>query len=371
MAEYNPLFDAHVEPRPEDEDSLILTWAYYGENPEEFARDIAIEQSIEFPAAYVRSDEIVNNIIPRVLEITPDEGFSRIVMSFNPEIASPDFVQMLNVLFGNVSMKCDVRLIKIQFPETMLSGRGPKFGVSGIRALTHAESGAPVLASALKPMGLSTRAFCTVAEDFVARGMHIIKDDHGLANQKFAPFCERVRYVSQCVSEANAKYGRHTLYAPNISGPVDKILERAFFAKEAGAGALMIAPGLMGYDAIRVLRDANGLDLPILSHPSFLGMCALNPHQGFTHAIAFGTLNRLAGADVIIFPNHGGRFAFSLAECQSIFDASLGDDLSVPPSLPAPAGGMKTENIAKIVQAYGTSDFVALIGGDMYKKFAI
>ncbi|MBQ9395039.1 MAG: ribulose 1,5-bisphosphate carboxylase large subunit [Proteobacteria bacterium] len=366
---YNPLFDAHVEPRPDDDDSLILTWAYRGSDPESFARDIAVEQSIEFPAPYVRSREILDNVIPRILSIESDEGFARIRMSFNPEIARPDFVQLLNVLFGNVSMKDDVKLIDIQFPLCLTHNRGPRFGVDGIRQLTKAKPGSPVLASALKPMGLSVRAFCTVATRFVEMGMHIIKDDHGLSNQAYAPFEERVRDVSEAVALANEKYGRSCLYAPNISGPVDEIFDRARFAKKCGAGALMVAPGLMGYDVIRALRDAD-LGLPVLSHPSFLGMCALNPLQGMTHAIAFGTLNRLAGADVIIFPNHGGRFAFSKTACQSIFDASLGDSLDVLPSLPAPAGGMKVNNIEQIARDYGTAEFAALIGGDMYRQWA-
>lgn len=367
--DYNPLFDAHVEARPEDDDSLILTWAYYGRDPESFARDIAVEQSIEFPACYVRSEEILNNIVPRILSIEQNEGFSRIRMSFNPEIAGPDFVQLLNVLFGNVSMKNDVKLIDIEFPSCLTRGRGPRFGVDGIRRLTRALPDHPVLASALKPMGLSIRAFCTVAERFVEMGMHIIKDDHGLANQTFAPFEQRVREVSEAVALANQKYGRSCIYAPNISGPSDEILDRAKFAKECGAGALMAAPGLMGYDVIRALCDAE-IGLPILSHPSFLGMYAVNPMQGLTHAIAFGTLNRLAGADVIIFPNHGGRFAFSESACRSIFDASLHGKLDVPPSLPAPAGGMKVENIDRIAQNYGTNDFAALVGGDMYRQWA-
>ena len=366
---YNPLYDAHVDPRPADKDSLILTWAYRGSDPESFARDIAVEQSIEFPACYVRSHEILDDIVPRILSIDTDNGTARIRMSFNPEVARPDFVQFLNVIFGNVSMKDDVKLIDIEFPPCLTRGRGPRFGVQGIRRLTHAEPNSPVLASALKPMGLTVRAFCAVATRFVEMGMHIIKDDHGLANQAYAPFEERVRCVSEAVALANEKYGRSCLYAPNISGPVDEIFDRARFAKECGAGALMVAPGLMGYDTIRALCDTN-LGLPVLSHPSFLGMFALNPLQGMTHAIAFGTLNRLAGADVIIFPNHGGRFAFSKAACQSIFDASLGNSLDVPPALPAPAGGMKVGNIDKMAQDYGTNEFVALIGGDMYRQWA-
>ena len=367
---YNPLCDAHTLTRPKDRDSLVLTYHYFGQDPEGFARDIAVEQSIEFPVKYVRSEAILANIIPRVLSIKPIEGGSEIKLSFNPAVAGPDFVQFLNVLFGNISMKFDVKLVDIAFAPCMFECRGPRFGLEGIRALTHAEAGSPVLASALKPMGLETQAFAHIAASFVERGMHLIKDDHGLANQAFAPFKARVRAVSEAVAEANARLGRHTLYAPNISGPVEELMARAHFAKEAGAGALMVAPGLMGYDAIRALRADDTLALPILAHPSFLGMCALNPRQGLSYGIAFGTLNRYAGADVIIFPNHGGRFAFTLDDCREIFDASLSPNPMMKRALPAPAGGMKVENIGTIADTYRTHDFVALIGGDMYRPWA-
>lgn len=368
---YNPLCDAQPLGRPEDCDSLVLTYRYYGEDPEAFARDIAVEQSIEFPVKYVRAEAILTHIVPRILSIRPVSGATEIRLSFDPAVAGPDLVQFLNVLFGNISMKFDVRLVDISMPESMFVQRGPRFGVEGIRALTHAGADAPVLASALKPMGLTTRAFAHVAASFVERGMHLIKDDHGLADQAFAPFKERVRAVSEAVSEANAKYGRHTLYAPNISGPVEHLMARAHFAKEAGAGALMVAPGLMGFDAIRALRQDASLSLPILAHPSFLGMCALNPRQGISYGIAFGTLNRYAGADVVIFPNHGGRFAFTLDDCREIFEAALSPHAQMKRALPAPAGGMKAENIQAIADTYQTQDFVALIGGDMYRPWAV
>ncbi|MBQ8037384.1 MAG: ribulose 1,5-bisphosphate carboxylase large subunit [Proteobacteria bacterium] len=367
---YNPLCDVEPLRRPEDENSLKLTYHYFGEEPEEFARDIAVEQSIEFPVKYVRAREIMSEIVPRVQSIRPIASGYEIRLSFNPEVARPDFVQFLNVLFGNISMKFDVKLVDIEFPSCMFVDRGPRFGVEGIRALTHAEACAPVLASALKPMGLTARAFAQIASSFVERGMHLIKDDHGLADQSFAPFEARVRAVSEAVAEANAKYGRHTLYAPNISGPVETLMARAHFAKEAGAGALMVAPGLMGFDAIRALRQDATLSLPILAHPSFLGMCALDPRQGLSYGIAFGTLNRYAGADVVIFPNHGGRFAFTLQDCREIFEASLAPCVGMKRALPAPAGGMKVGNIPEIADTYQTQEFVALIGGDMYRPWA-
>ncbi|MCL2326425.1 MAG: RuBisCO large subunit C-terminal-like domain-containing protein [Proteobacteria bacterium] len=370
---YNPLTDDRATPRPPASEAFNLTYAYYGDDdPRAVAEAIGVEQSIEFPLPYVRSAAILEHVVPQCLSIDPHpaQAFCRIVLSYNPAVAGPDLVQCLNVLFGNIGMKEDIKLIGIEIPAGMMHGRGPRFGVSGIRSLTGVGPEAPVLASALKPMGLSPRALAHVAADFVSRGIHVIKDDHGISDQAFAPFDERVRAVGEAIGNANARHGMRTLYAPNLSAPIDMLFDRAHMAKEAGAGALMIAPGLVGFDVIRALRADNSLNLPILAHPSFLGPLALNPRQGLSYGITFGWLPRFAGADITIFPNHGGRFAFAQADCHSIFDAALTQAMPCLPCLPSPAGGMRTDKIPAIQADYGTADFMALIGGDMYAKWA-
>ena len=73
-----------------------------------------------------------------------------------------------------------------------------------------------------------------------------LKDDHGLTNQSFSPFKDRVLRCANAVQEANAKSGHHTIYAANVSGDGTDVLDRAHYAKEAGATALMVAPSLIG-----------------------------------------------------------------------------------------------------------------------------
>ena len=61
------------------------------------------------------------------------------------------------------------------------------------------------------------------------------------------------------------------MYAPCINAPAHLVLERARFAKRAGAGAVLMIPGLTGFDSMRLLADDDDFGLPIVAHPAMLG----------------------------------------------------------------------------------------------------
>jgi ribulose-bisphosphate carboxylase large chain len=143
-----------------------------------------------------------------------------------------------------------------------------------------------------------------------------------------------------------------------------EILPRASLAAEQGAGALMLAPGLCGFDALRLLASRKGPGLPILCHPALLGSFTAGSDSGLSHGLAYGLLPRFWGADASIFPNYGGRFSFSQASCREIAHACLHENPGLPASFPVPAGGMTLERVGEMVSFYG-NDAMLLIGGDL------
>ncbi|WP_454748255.1 RuBisCO large subunit C-terminal-like domain-containing protein [Ciceribacter selenitireducens] len=207
--------------------------------------------------------------------------------------------------------------------------------------------------SAIKPVGLSTAELARLAHDFALGGMHFVKDDHGLVDQKTSPFEERLMACVEAVGEANAKSGGRTSFVPNIAGPAPSIIERAKRAQEAGAGAGMIALALTGYDVVRTLAADPDFLLPIVAHPAFAGANVVSPDCGFSHRTFFGTLHRLMGVDAVIYPNFGGRFGFTLEECLSIATACAAD-LGGPRAIAAaPGGGMTFARVPEMREAYG------------------
>ncbi|PKO03823.1 MAG: ribulose 1,5-bisphosphate carboxylase large subunit [Chloroflexi bacterium HGW-Chloroflexi-5] len=331
------------------------------------AQDACIEQTVEFPADLLPAGDIPNHIIGRIEAVNKSfNDFNDITISYPVEDAGGDLVQLLNVIFGNTSIKPGIRVEKLILPTAILNKfQGPRFGRNGLRNLLKAPA-RPMLCSAIKPMGLTSEQFADQAFQFASGGIDIIKDDHGLADQPFAPFRERVARCAEAVQDANAKSGSHSIYMPSLGARADQIIEKAYYAKSVGAGGFLVPPGLVGFDIMRVLADDDSLALPIMMHPSMIGSFVTCPTTGFSHYTLFGQLTRLAGADATIYPNWGGRFAFSREECISIAAGSQEDLGHIKPIFPTPGGGMTIDRIPEMLDVYG-KDLFFLMGGGLHR----
>jgi len=276
-----------------------------------------------------------------------------------------EMTQFLNVIFGNTSLKPAIQVVQLHLPDSPIHYLpGPRFGIAGLRHLIGVPD-KPLLATALKPMGKSVQELADSAYRFALGGADIIKDDHGLTDQTFCPYESRVSACAAAVAKANQQTDKHCLYVANITAPVTDILRRAYFAKQAGAGGLLIAPGLTGFDMLRVLATESALNLPLIVHPALLGSFAIHPNSGFSQGLILGQLPRLAGADAAIYPNYGGRFSFSKTACQQIAENCQTVNGRYLPIFPMPAGGITLANIPNMLATYG-HDFIFLVGGALY-----
>jgi len=343
-------------------DRLIVTYAFSGENPQAMADLIRVEQTIEFPFE-LAAKWIQEEVVGKVEEITSSSDQKHtIVISYNPDVTGGELTQLLNVLWGNTSLFPGIRIVDLKIPDSILKNfKGPRFGISGLRQMFNAPT-RPLLTTALKPMGSDSRTLAEMARTLALSGFDIIKDDHSLANQPWALWKERVTLISRAVREANEITGRNSLYAPSLNLPFDQLHDAAHSAKELGAGALLVLPGITGFDSLRVIAADDSIGLPIQGHPSMLGSIVLSSDIGISHGIVFGTLMRLAGADISIFPNLGGRFSFSKDQCLEIVKYSRAELGSLKPTWISPAGGMTVERIPEMVEMYGL-DTSLLIGG--------
>ncbi|MDR1964724.1 MAG: hypothetical protein LBQ50_13195 [Planctomycetaceae bacterium] len=330
------------------------------------ATDICAEQTVEFPVRLLPSGVMPEKIVGRIEQFErKDETSWLATISYADEIAAGELTQFLNVVFGNISIKQGIQVVALRPSQGILDKLpGPRFGIAGIRQLVKVPK-RPPLFTALKPMGLSAQNLARLAGQFAEGGIDIIKDDHGLSDQCFAPFEERVSCCAAAVQEVNSRLGRNAIYVPNITAPIELFFDRAIRAKELGAGGLMVTPGLVGLDSLRYLAQIQ-LGLPIIVHPAFIGSYAVNP-QGICCRVLFGTLMRLAGADATIFPNYGGRFPLSQEDCMEIVTASRENLGTMPPIFPCPAGGMELKNIQDMVQNYG-NDMLVLIGSGLFSN---
>jgi ribulose-bisphosphate carboxylase large chain len=330
------------------------------------AEDICLEQSVEFPGDLLPEGFIRDVIVGRIEKLEQSgDGEFRAVISYHADTAACELTQLLNVIFGNISIKPNIKVENLDLPESITSMfRGPRFGVEGIRKAANAFD-RPLLSSALKPMGLSASELADMAYLMALGGVDMIKDDHGLSNQHFAPFKERVKLCSDAVRRANEATGGSCLYLPNVTGPYGEVMERAVMAKELGAAGILISPGLTGFDAMRAIADNDEVALPVMSHPAFLGSY-VNGVNGISHSALFGQIMRLAGADACVYPNYGGRFSFSREECKSIAAGASCTMGTIRSIFPAPGGGMTLDKVPDMIDTYGR-DVIFLVGGGLFR----
>lgn len=331
------------------------------------ANAIALEQTVEIPRDVVPAGYIESHILGRIEDLGADgPGQFRATISYSADSAGFEFSQFLNVVFGNSSIQRGLRVIGVD-PGTEILQRHPgaRFGITGLRRLTGRAKGG-MIAPVLKPQGLDADALAHIAYLCARAGADIVKEDHGITDQPMAPFRERVEKVAAAVARAADETGHRALYFPSVAGHPAEISANLRFACDAGVNGFLIMPGLLGFGLMnQIARDVE-LNLPVMSHPSFLGPYVLSADTGIDHGVLFGTLQRLAGADISVFPNVGGRFGFTHEECQSIAAACRAPDGPGRPILPSPGGGMTTERAAEMARMYGP-DVVYLLGGSLLR----
>ncbi len=337
------------------QDRFNVTYLVHGSASEARAAAelIRIDQTVE-ASEEALTPEIREHLLGRIEAVRPTgHGAYEIRISYPAVLFGRDAAQVLNVLFGTSSLRGAVRLLDFDLPASGFPGwAGPRVGLPGLRAQLGVPQ-RPLVCAVLKPIGRSSQALGELAEQFVLGGVDVVKDDQGLGDHPFCPFEERVARCAERVAQAAQRRGRPCLYAPHITGPAESIHPRARFAKEAGAGALLVAPGLVGFDAIRTLSAETALGLPILSHPALVNLQAGPATAGIAPPVLFGRLPRLAGADVSIYPSYGVGYAMERADCAAVGAACRGLWGGLKPTCPTAAGRMGLAQAPELCEFYG------------------
>ena len=320
------------------------------------AAAIAVEQSVEMPISAITQSYVLRDIVGEVQSVEPlDANAFSVGIGLSMDTIANDPAQLLNMAFGNCSLLSHIELVDLSLPSSLEQQLGgPRHGIDGLRQLVAVPDRA-LTCAALKPQGSSPEHLALLCETFARAGVDFIKDDHGLADQPAAPFHKRLEMCQAAVARANDATGLRCHYVPSLVGGPRALWRQGTIARDGGVRSVLIAPMLVG---LAVLADfvTDFPELAVIAHPSFAGSNRIAPE------LLLGTLFRLYGADVSIFPCYGGRFSYDAARCTAISNAAREPLGGLRPMLPVAAGGMTPGRVGELVSFYG-QDVMLLVGG--------
>jgi ribulose-bisphosphate carboxylase large chain len=337
-------------------------------NPEVLAENIAREQSLELTRALI-PDDIAQRLLGRVLRVDQvDDRRWHLEIGYPVELASAQCGQLLHLLYGNVSFYPRIRLIGLDLPTRLLDQLpGPIAGVPGIRAWTGVGHRA-LLMTVLKPRGSSPETLAAQALAFASGGGDLIKDDQNLVEESLESFRARVSACARAVDQAAQRTGRRCLYLPHVAGSGAHLHTQLDMVKNLGLGGVVFCSWVMGIETVSTAAREH--ELMWLSHPALSGALTEPEATGITAPILLGTMARLAGADISIFPGRGGRISSGRDDDESATCKALTSELGhIKPSLPCTGGG-KTLAQAPLTSAAQGPDCAVLVGGDLIARGA-
>jgi ribulose-bisphosphate carboxylase large chain len=188
-----------------------------------------------------------------------------------------------------------LRLLDLHLPPEFLNRYcGPQFGVAGTRRLSGVY-GRPLIGTIIKPsVGLTPAATAALVGKLAEGGIDFIKDDELQADGPHCPFEQRLKAVMDVLRDDAARTGKMVMYAANITGEIDEMLQRHDQVVAAGGTCVMVSIHSIGLPALVALRRHAAV--AIHGHRNGWGLFGRSPAIGISF-VAWQKLWRLAGID--------------------------------------------------------------------------
>jgi len=274
----------------------------------------------------------------------------------------PKIPMILTTLLGNdASTSTQAKLVDLYIPkEFSQQFNGPNFGVDGVRKVTGVED-RPLLLNMIKPcVGFTPDAGAEIFYETALGGVDFIKDDELLANPSYCPLTDRIDEYIKASNRAYEETGKKTIYIPNITDDVDKIITNGQMAVDKGAEMVMINFAATGIDALHQL--AKNIDVPILAHYASAGPYYEGANSGLFSNLFLGKLARMAGADVVMINTPYGGYPLTKSRYLRTAHELILDHPVYKKVMPSCGGGVNPGIVPTYMEELG-NDIVLAAGG--------
>lgn len=340
-------------------------------DPRLAAASICAEQSTAMWHRIGVSEDLRTQFGAKVLRLTPLSSDAvhpwELELAHPHENFGPRLANLLVALAGEGAFHVPgvrrLRLIDIHFPDAYLQQFcGPQFGVAGLRLRLNVHH-RPIFLGVVKPnIGLSPSAFATLAAAAWRGGLDIAKDDEMQADTVWSPVRDRVRYTTQALRQLSPS-GTNRWYLANITDDPDRAVQLLHDLTVDGVQAVLVNPAWSGLGLLSTLRRHS--TIPLMGH--FAGVAAFgkSPEWGVS-SVLFTKLQRIAGADLIVFPGFGERMGSSDADVQGSIAACLDPLGPIAPALPIPGGSDSAATLPGVYKKIGHADFGFIAGRGVF-----
>jgi 2,3-diketo-5-methylthiopentyl-1-phosphate enolase len=319
------------------------------------AQMIAVGQTVgTWDAKFAHREASLRSHLGEVLHLETEDNGTVATIQFPLANVEDDVASLLTMIFGKYSMAGPAKVVDVRLLNTY--GRSPKFGISGIREQLSV-FGRPLIMGIFKPaLGLSADDHAAILSEVGHAGLDIIKDDEIMADLEVAPTLKRLEACREVIDRVQQTTGRSMLYAVNVTGRANVLLEKARLLVRAGANALLLNVLSYGFSVLEALAADPAISVPIFVHPALAGALCAAPNHGMAYSVVLGTLMAHAGADAVLYPAHYGSLPFDRAE-----EARIRDSLRERNVLPVPSAGIHPGIVPNVLADYG-SDVVLNAG---------
>jgi len=319
-----------------------------GIDSERQAKVIAVGQTAgTWDARFAHREERLRSHLAQVVSgHTDSDGYGFATIRFPESNVENDISSLLTMIFGKYSMAGAAKVVAVRLPEHY--GSYPKMGITGIRERLGVVD-RPLIMAIFKPaLGLSAADHAAILKEVAYAGLDIIKDDEIMGDLDVAPTLKRLEACRQVIDEVKQQTGRTVLYAVNVTGTADKLIEKAGLLVREGANALLLNVLTYGFSVLSALAADQEINVPIFAHPALAGAMCASPDYGMAYSVVLGTLMAHGGADAVLYPAHYGNLPFDPAE-----EIRIRDSLRSRNVFPVPSAGIHPGVVPKALFDYG------------------
>src|SRR5580658_81223 len=280
----------------------------------------------------------------------------------------PSLPNVLAAVAGNLSELrpfSGLKLLDVKLPPAFLDHyQGPQFGVAGTRKFCGVYE-RPIIGTIIKPsVGMSPEATAEQVRMLAEAGVDFIKDDELQANGLDCPFEKRFSAVQSVINRHADRTGKKVMFAANITGEIDEMLDRLAQIESQGGTCAMLSMNSIGLPAMTVVRKHSRV--AIHGHRNGWGMLGRSPAIGMSF-VAYQKFWRLAGIDHVHVNGLQNKFCeddksviASASECLRPMFSVPGRGCEV---MPVFSSGQSARQAPETFRAMHTTDLIFAAGG--------